>query len=136
MPILGRGQGHLNHLLMRKPNEIKQEQMKKGSASSKPSDRGLGLAPAGTWAGRRVQVVPKVSLYEIGTIPDLSQRDPLERIPGCAVLSSNKGGAWMPLEKGESAKEKASGRVAPTSPHQEIQARCLADCCAASKVCS
>ena len=102
---------------MRKPNEIKQEQIKKGSASSKPLDRGLGLAPAGTWVGSRgAQVVPKVSLYEAGTIPELSQRDPLERIPGHAVLSSQEGGAWLLLENGERAEEKAFGRVAPTSP--------------------
>lgn len=73
----------MSHLLMRKPNEIKQEQMKKGSASSQPPDRGLSLTPAGTWVGGRgTQVVPRVSLYETGTILDFSQRDPLEFLPG------------------------------------------------------
>lgn len=110
----------MSHLLMRKPNEIKQEQMKKGSASSQPPDGGLSLTPAGTWVGGRgTQVVPKVSLYETGTILDFSQRDPLEFLPGPVALLSQKGGAWMPLEKGESSKEKASGRVAPISPRRE-----------------
>lgn len=52
----------------------------------------------------------------------------MECIPGHAVLSSQKGGAWMLLENGESAKEKAFGRVAP-SPRKTGPVSCRPRCC-------